>query len=461
MDVHSDWWRFERLEDRVQAFSTFPQFAQTWKSDHWRRFPEDIARMRDELGLRSYRFSIDWSRVEPREGEFDEEVLARYAEMCALLQASGIRPMVTLFHWSSPDWIWDHAREQETGWYHPSIVDRFSRFVRKVVTALAPHVDLWCTVNEPNSYVYGGYSEGLLAPGHRSTDTALLPVIRHVLLAHARAYRIIKDIQPASEVGIAHQFTTVEPEQPFNPLAWILAGQVEQTFTWLFTDALRDGRIVQATRELEVLRTDVPELRHTLDFIGVNYYESVLLKVPHGWDVRHADAIHDHHTTKEIWPRESHPADFLDLLRHVYKRYGLPMYVTENGRAHPDDSQRQAYLLDHLEMVGAAVNRFKLPVKGYYWWSLLDNQEWSSGFIPRMGLYHVDYANGGQRTLRDTGRTYARVIRAGAVVPALLSAKVLALPTPSRTDQSAPALPHPVASHARPDTAERAAAQSR
>src|SRR5262249_35588063 len=121
-DVHCDWWRFERLPGRVRNFFNFPQMARDRKSDHWRQFDEDVGRMRHELGLRSYRFSIEWSRVEPEEGRFDFDAIERYGRMAGLLQKHSIRPMVTLFHWTSPDWIWDHSREQETGWHDPRIV---------------------------------------------------------------------------------------------------------------------------------------------------------------------------------------------------------------------------------------------------------------------------------------------------------------------------------------------------
>jgi beta-glucosidase len=421
---HSDWWRYERLDGKVQAFWDFPEFARTYKSDHWRRFPEDIARMQSDLGLRSYRFSIEWSRVEPRDGEFDEVALARYAEMCALMRANGIRPMVTLFHWASPDWIWDHDRERETGWYDPAIVDRFERYVRRVVAALGSQVDVWCTMNEMNSYVYAGYAEGVHVPGHRNPDAAIAPVIRNLLRAHARAYRAIKEAYPQAQVGIAHQFTTIEPEQPWNPLAWVLAGQVENTFTWLYTDAIRDGRFALITRDLRVIREDLPEIRGTLDFVGVNYYERLLFRIPGGWNVSKATVVHDHMTAKEVWPRESHPADFLHVLRHVAKRYKLPIYVTENGRAHSDDREREAYLYDHLQVVAYAIDELKLPILGYYWWSLLDNQEWANGFVPRLGLYHVDYETGA-RTLRGTGRAYARIIRDGIIDPVAIAASRL------------------------------------
>jgi beta-glucosidase len=415
MDDRSDWWRYERLDGKVMAFHSFPEFARDYKSDHWRQFDADVHRMKEELGLTAYRLSIDWSRVEPEEGRFDEAALARYGEMMATLRAAGIRPLVTLFHWSSPDWIWDHAREEETGWYSPQIVDRFQRFVERVLPVLVPHVDLFATLNEPNIFLYGGFAEGILAPGHRRSDKALLPVLRHLLRCHAGAYRAIKKARPDAQVGIAHQFAAFEPESNARPLEWLVAGKLEQTFTWLFPDAIKTGAFAMTTRTGEVVLEEFPEVKGTADFMGVNYYERMLVRVPGGWNLRGMEVLNDHRDTKEIWPRENNPAGFRDLLQTVSERYGLPIYVTENGRAHPDDAQRTAFLRDHLQVVGHAVDVLKLPVKGYFWWSLLDNQEWANGFVPRLGLYEVDFAHEGARTLRGAGRLYADVIRDAAI----------------------------------------------
>jgi len=414
MDDHSDWWRYERLEGKVMAFANFPAFAQEHKSDHLRQFDGDLARMRDELGLGAYRLSIDWSRVEPEEGRFDDAAIARYGEWMAKLRTAGIRPLVTLFHWSSPDWIWDHAREQETGWYDPRIVDRFLRFVERVLPALAPHVDLFATLNEPNIFLFGGFAEGILAPGHRRRDRDLVPVLRHLLLCHAGAYRLIKRALPAAQVGFAHHFCPFEPESNSHPLEWLLAPRLEQAFTWLFPDAVRTGHFSMLTRDREIIRGEIPGLAGSADFIGVNYYERFLVRVPGGWNLSRMRVVNDHRNTKEIWPRESDPGGFLEILKAVSRRYGWPIYVTENGRAHPDDRQREAFLLDHLRVLGFAVDELKLPVKGYFWWSLLDNQEWANGFVPRLGLYEVDYRDG-SRTLRGTGRAYAEIVRQRAV----------------------------------------------
>jgi beta-glucosidase len=410
---HSDWWRFERQPGRVQNFTNFPEFGQCRKSDHWRQFDQDVERMREELSLSGYRFSVEWSRVEPAEGRFDEAAIERYVAMCARLREAGIRPMVTLFHWSSPDWIWDHARESETGWYAPSIVERFARFCDQVVPRLSPHVDLWCTLNEPNIFLYGAFSEGVLAPGHRARDGQLPPILAHLFACHVRAHALIKRLRPDAQVGIANNFMIVEPSSPWNPLEGLVAAQIEQQFTWSFPDAVRDGYASFRSRSGRMRRIHLPGLRGTVDYLGVNYYERMLVRVK-GVDLRRPELLHDHRGTKEVWPREIYTRGFVDVLRAAWRRYGLPIYVTENGRSHPDDGEREAFLREHLRALAHTISAHGVDVRGYFYWSLLDNQEWAQGFVPRLGLYEVDYATGA-RTLRQTGRSYAEIARAGAI----------------------------------------------
>jgi beta-glucosidase len=409
----SDWWRFERQPGNVRNFTTYPAFAQEHKSDHWRRFSDDVRAMRDDLGLRAYRFSIDWSRVEPREGDFDRDAIARYGQHCAELRAAGIEPCVTLFHWSSPDWIWDHASEQTTGWYDRGIVVRFRRFCEAIVPALAPHVRMYCTLNEPNIFLYGGFSEGMLAPGHRRSDRKLVPVLENLLACHVAAYGVIKRASPLAQVGIAHNFQPFEPANRWNPCECVMAALIEQQFTWSVPDALHAGRTTFTTRRGARVPIEVPGLRGSADFIGMNYYERALVVVPAGVRVDRARVLHDHHTSKEVWPREIYTHGFVDMLETAWRRYRLPIYVTENGRAHPDDRERERYLREHLRALGSAIER-GVDARGYFYWSLLDNQEWAHGFLPRLGLYEVDYATGA-RTLRQTGRAYAEIIASGVV----------------------------------------------
>ncbi len=413
----SDWWRFERLDGKVRQFRSYSAQAQRYKSDHWRRFSDDIAMMHADLGLTSYRFSLEWSRIEPAPGRFDQSVIDRYARMCAAMRDVGIAPMVTLFHWSSPDWIWDHDREDSTGWYAPQIVEHFERFCTRVVTALADHVDLFVTINEPNVFLYGGYAEGILAPGHRRKDEALLTVQRNLLRCHVAAYRAIKRIRPTAQVGLAHHYCPFEPHGNWNPLeAWV-AGRVEQGFTWAFPDAIRDGAFTFAIRQARRPRfhtEQVPDLKGTADFMGVNFYERMLVKVPAAVRLSRMTIVHEHESDKEIWPAGIHTRRFVDVLQEVQRRYGLPIYVTENGQAHTDDDCRRGFIRQHLGALGHAVNELGIDVRGYYYWSLLDNQEWAHGFLPRLGLYAVDYETG-QRQLRGSAKMYAQIIADGCV----------------------------------------------
>ena len=413
----SDWWRFERIDGKARQFHSFPVEAQRYKSDHWRRFSEDIAMMHADLGLTSYRFSLEWSRIEPEPGRFDQSVIDRYAQMCAQMRERGITPMVTLFHWSSPDWIWDHDREHSTGWYAAEIVENFERFCAQVVPALAPYVDMFVTINEPNVFLYGGFAEGILAPGHRETDEALLTVQRNLLHCHVAAYRTIKTINPAAQVGLAHHYCPFEPYCNWNPLeAWV-AGRVEQGFTWAFPDAIRDGAFTFAIRRAGRPRfytEQVPNLKGTADFTGVNFYERMLVKVPAAVRLSRMTVLNDHQGDKAIWPKGIHTRRFVDVLQEVHGRYQLPIYVTENGQAHTNDDCRRLFIRQHLRALGYAVDQLGIDVRGYYYWSLLDNQEWAHGFLPRLGLYAVDYKTG-QRELRQSARTYAQIIADGCV----------------------------------------------
>lgn len=409
MNRHSDWWRYERIPGNADNFFTFTEHARNYKSDHWRQFETDIGLMAGELGLSSYRFSLEWSRIEPEEGRFDEESLQRYVSMCRLMRSRGIEPMVCLFHWVSPDWIWDHDNEYTTGWYHPSIVERFERFAAKVIPALSPHVKQFLTLNEPNVFLYGGFSEAVLCPGHRSEDKKLLPVYRHLLEAHVAAWKVIKQANPDAEVGIANHISPFEPVSRWNPLeAWI-AARVEQGFSWSFPDAIRDGRFTLGTRRNRFITEEVTDLQGTVDFMGINFYQPLRAKVAFR-PLISAAVQHPYSDDMGIWPDKIYTAAFADILQIAQRRYQLPIYVLENGRSHPDDNQRKEFIRQHLATLSHAINNEGVDVRGYYYWSLLDNQEWGNGFVPRLGLYEVDYDTG-KRTLRDSGRYYSEIVQ--------------------------------------------------
>jgi beta-glucosidase len=413
MDVHSDWWQFERQPGRVPGWSQLPDFARERKADHWDRFVDDLRRARNDIGLTGYRFSVDWSRVAPEPDSFDERAIDGYVSRCAALREMGISPMVTLFHWSSPRWIWD-PDPMTCGWYQPAVVDRFAAFVEAIAEPLAPYVEHWVTFNEPNVFAYGGFLEGELAPGHRRSEREVFRVYRHMLECHVRAWRAIKEARADAQVGIAHHYAPMHAAHRWNLLERFIARKAESQFTWSFPDALHTGTLEFSTRTGQCWKAEIDGLEGSFDFSGVNYYQAITLSIPWGFLVHRTRDNADLDGDRARWPTRIDTDDFARVLARVQERYRKPLLITENGRAHTEDVARSEYLCAHLRTIEEAVAN-GVDIRGYYYWSLLDNQEWAHGFVPRFGLYEVDFASG-ERRLRGTGRVYAdEIARLGSV----------------------------------------------
>ncbi|TVR29658.1 MAG: glycosyl hydrolase family protein [Spirochaetaceae bacterium] len=349
--------------------------------DHWNRVRQDIELQRD-LGVNAYRMSLEWSRIEPREGTFDEDALARYREEIQALREAGIAPMVTLHHFSNPLWL-----EDSGGWTQRSIVDRFGRYTAKVVETLGDLVEHWITINEPNVYLALGYLLGIWPPGRRSLR-GFTRGAHNVVLAHQEAYRLIHAIGDASgrptQVGIAHHLRVYDP-----------AG-VER----------RDKR---AARRLERRFQDF-FLDRTVpysDFIGVNYYSRDM--VAFSWNPLSGFArrsVKESAVHNDLgW--EIYPEGLYRVCTTLAERYTLPLYITENGVADAGDTLRTRFIYDHLLQI-ARLLEADVDLRGYFHWTLMDNFEWVEGESARFGLYDVDFDTQ-QRSLRDSGRFFAEI----------------------------------------------------
>lgn len=325
--------------------------------DHYNRFEEDFD-IAKSLNQNAHRFSVEWARIEPEKGEFDEREVEHYRQVLKALKKRKIKPLVTLHHFTNPLWVAERG-----GWENPDVVSYFESYARYIVTQLKDLCDFWVTINEPVVYFQKGYWEGGGPPGKRDPLKGYL-VIRHMLNAHRAAYDIIHDIQPKARVGIAYVLGYLRSPVPvsFDPVR-----EFEQFF------------IKKAKAQ---------------DFIGVNYYRAVgrindLPKSDIGW------AIYSH--------------GLYENLMDVKERFDLPVYITENGIADADDDQRADFIADHLAATLEAISE-GADVKGYFYWSLLDNFEWESGYGPRFGLVEVDYKTL-KRKVRPSARVYARIAK--------------------------------------------------
>ncbi len=396
----SDWFVFARQPGRIRGGDR-PDTA----CDAWHRWESDVALQRS-LGLGAHRMSVEWARIEPREGEIDGAVVDRYRAMIGALRDAGIEPMVTLHHFTLPTWLAERG-----GILADGFAERLARFAQVVVNALGDVCRLWVTVNEPNVVAAQSYLLGHWPPAVTSPVAAVKA--HHVLLeAHVAAYRAIKELRgDAAQVGVAHHLRVAEPERPGSLLDRAAARTFARVFNEAFAIATCEGRMygpLDAVVGRDGFR--IADARGTQDFFGINYYSRDLVRFA-------AHRPGELFTARTVPPGalrsdlgwEIYPAGLGRLVRTWSRRSGLPVYVTENGIADAADAMRGAFLVDHLRELARAIAD-GVDVRGYFHWSLLDNFEWAEGYGPRFGLFEVDYATQ-ERRARESAHIYARIAR--------------------------------------------------
>lgn len=395
----TDWWEWEQVPGHVRDGTDARRSCEWWAGRYAQDF--DLARA---MGQNALRLSVDWGRIEPREGKWDPEAFARYRQMLSALREREIEPMVTLFHFVSPSWL-----VEKGGWQSEGVVRYFERFAAKVVEELGDWVDLWCTINEPN--VYGAYSYLLgFWPPQKQDVRQFFRVVHNQLLAHACAYRAIHRLQSSARVGLAQHLHIFDPMRPKSPLDRWAAGMQDSLFNGLVLDPPVDGVL----RFPLSLNTRIPELVDSQDYIGLNYYSRSMVS----FDITQPGLLFGRRSvmpgaefSMEGWG-ETYPQGLYRVLKRL-ERYGKPIYVTETGVPDNDDSKRPRFLLTHLAAVHRALGEGVL-VKGFYFWSLVDNFEWADGFSARFGLIGLDLATG-QRTVKRSGQLYEEISRTGAI----------------------------------------------
>ncbi len=376
----NDWWRFEQVPGNVHDGHVSGDACR-----HYERFDEDFALAAAD-GHNAHRLSLEWSRIEPARGVWNANEVAHYHAVFAALKKHGLLPVVTLHHFTNPLWVADRG-----GWENRETVDRFESFVRFCAREFGGEVDWWCTVNEPEVFAFRGWSEGLWPP-RKQDDGAALVVIANLLEAHGRAYRAIhaEDRSDADGDGVAAKvgFAKHRPQlvaaRWWSPLDRLRAHFENRVFNHAVERAALDGTIDLAIPGTRPVKRHVPELAGALDWYGLNYYTR--------W---HVNALgREAHVARpgailndlgwEIWP-----AGLGDAVREAAK-IGKPVLITEHGCADAQDRWRPKLIEEALASLAAEIAA-GTPVLGYLHWSLLDNFEWSDGYLGRFGLYAIDF----------------------------------------------------------------------
>ena len=340
--------------------------------DHYNRYREDFDII-SSLNLNSFRFGIEWSRIEPNEGEWDEAEIEHYREYIAELRQRGIEPFANIWHWTFPVWF-----AEAGGFAKRENLKYFKRFVQKLADELVDDLSYIITLNEPNVYASFGYLSGEWVPNQRNPAT-FLNVYRNLVKVHKLSYEILKAKKPSLQIGIAQQLGNIQAKRPHNIIDQTSTRWMRYFWNWWFINRIRKHQ----------------------DFVGINYYFTDYYT---GLAKRANPSV----PLNDLgWYME--PEGLYPLLLSAWGRYKKPIFVTENGLADAKDEYRRWWLEETIVAMERALSE-GVDLRGYFHWSLLDNFEWKYGWWPQFGLVHVDRTTM-KRTVRPSAKWFATRIR--------------------------------------------------
>ena len=410
-------------------------------ADHYHRMRDDVALMK-QLGLRAYRFSIAWPRIQPGgSGGFNQKGLDFYSSLVDELLDNEILPVATLYHWDLPQEL-----EDAGGWTSRATAQAFAPYAAKLAQTLGDRIHLWTTLNEPWCAAYLGYASGVHAPG-RTNGADALTAVHHLNLAHGLAIQAIRAELPTAKVSVTHNLHVIRPADPHSADDIDIVRRLDALGNRAFLGPELEGAYPEdliadtaAVTDWSFVRDgDLEDIHQPLHLLGINYYTTSIARMWDGVSERDLEDGHkaSEHTpwvgvdnvdfVREPGPRTAmgwlvDPAGLTELLVRTAKTYpGQPLIVTENGAAFDDsvdedgqvhDTQRVEYVQAHLAAIKDAIDA-GADVRGYQLWSLLDNFEWAWGYGRRFGVIWVDYDTQ-ERIIKDSARFYAEVIRANA-----------------------------------------------
>lgn len=338
-------------------------------ADHYNRFVEDFD-IAKSLGHNANCFGIEWARIEPEEGKFNEKEIAHYHEVISALREREIEPMVCLSHWTLPIWV-----AEKGGIASSKFPDYFARYVRRVVEEYKDSVTLWLTLNEPTVPILAGYVAGIFPPQRKNFILALR-AYKVLAAAHRRAYKIIHEISPAAQVGFAGASIYLEPYSR-SPLDKIACN---------FGDYWLNRHFYKLTKGYN-------------DYLAIQYYDHVKIRFP-------ASGRSETEKVSDMGSGLYQEGLYYWLIR--LKKHNLPIYITENGIADAKDRYRAEFIKDAVHYMKKTLQE-GVDLRGYFYWSLTDNFEWNKGFWPKFGLVEIDYKTK-ERKIRKSAQIYRDII---------------------------------------------------
>ena len=390
-NTNNNWWKWEQEGHTVHKSG----LACDWWGGRWK---EDLDRAA-ESGQNAHRLSVEWSRIQPAPDRWDEAALEHYRAILRGLRDRNMTAMVTLHHFTDPLWL-----SEMGGWETGAVVPLFEKFVQKTVEVLKEYCTLWCTINEPNVYALEAYVDGKFPPGQSNVVRAFR-VEANLLRGHAAAYRAIHAVQPEARVGFAHHHRPMTPRYSWFPLDVLERNIQFSAINMAFPSGIRSG-----VMRTPLGNTRIPEAKGTQDFLGLNYYSQDTV----AFDLLRPSELFG----RRYYPKGSDiaeggmnanlPEGLFNSIKWALQ-FNVPILITENGIEDAKDSLRPRYMAGHIHQLWRAVN-YNWPVRGYFWWSLVDNFEWERGWTQRFGLWELDVETQARRK-RPSADLYAAICK--------------------------------------------------
>ena len=375
---HNDWSEWEKIPGNIKDGSNADIAC-----DHYNRYESDFDLMK-KFGHQVHRFSIEWSRIEPKQGKWNEKEIEHYRNVIIALFERGIRPMITLHHFANPLWFRDMG-----SWLNPESSEIFGNYARKMAESFSDLAIIWNTINEPMVVAAMGYLYGEFPPQERDFGKTQT-VTRNMLMAHGHAATAIREIhsdygKPQPQIAPVLSVSYFMPHNPDNPEDVELANYLDEIYNQLWVR----GAVTATLPDLEGNATRFKPLENSVDFIGINYYSRQVAS-------SELDFLAGEMPEKDTsLPRcdaldwEVYPEGYYPLIKSYWENYNKPLFMTENGIGTKDDALKRSYIVKHLQQVHLAIKE-GIDIRGYLIWTWVTNFEWAEGFGSDFGLVGME-----------------------------------------------------------------------
>ena len=401
-NTNNNWYDWEHQLDENNQPRIHNGDKSILAADHWNRYPDDIKLMKD-LGVNHYRFSIEWSKIEPKNGNYDLEAIQHYRDLCDSLLKNNITPVVTLHHFTHPIWF-----EKIGAFEKRENIDHFIDYSEYTFNNLKDLVPIWCTINEPSVFVSQGYFNGIFPPGKKDPVLAAA-VLENLLYAHTKTYKHLKNLDGGdqAQIGLVKNIFQFDPLRRWHILDWAFSKVLNNVFTHSTLDYFKKGHATFSLPGMVKKHLENNDAIGAMDFIGLNYYSRMHVKgqanisEPFIFEKREKDIQTD-------MDYALYPEGFYKAL-HTISTLEKPIYVTENGVADRGNNIREIFIKRYLYALNKGIQD-GLDIRGYFYWTLMDNFEWAEGYKMKFGLYEVNFETQA-RILRESSSLFAKMVK--------------------------------------------------